>query len=288
MTPNEGRPAGPNYNLGPDELSTLEAELVDVVRLGAHSEGVTAVWLGPEHQYANIIRTHEARLFPEVHDSSSADEDRTLFLALVDTRPASSGVVHGATVCGAGARDEAYLAGADGTVGAAVSTGFITIDSLIDFGNFTAEEFASYYAARNIDLTHCLSVETNFRIGQPVPNVWGLSTSTIAYLMVFRFLVRIGARRDRAVVFADVNRASRVSLQSNGIIYTPLMGRTDLVTPEAALGRSSLPVALPVDDALHDLFLTMHADVPQLFLGSAAAFAAAGSQASGDTAEAPT
>lgn len=272
MTPNEGRPIGPNYDLGPDQLHGLEAELVDVARLGAGSAGVTAVWIGTEHRYANIIRTHEARLFPEVHDSSAVDEDKTLFLALVDTRPGSSGVVHGATVC-VGALDEGSVSDT------AVHTGFITIDNLIDFGNFSAYEFRRYYAARNIDLTNCLSVETNFRIGQRVPNVWGLSTSTIAYLIVFRFLVRSGARRHRSLVFADVNRASSISLQRNGIKYAPLMGRTDLVTPEAALGRSSLPVAFPVDDALHDVFLTMQADVSELFLGGAAAFAAAAGKA---------
>lgn len=280
MTPNDGQTAGPNYNLGPAELTALEAELVDVVRPGASGDGITAVWLGPKHPYANIIRTHEARLFPEVDGSSPGDENKTLFLALVDTRPGSGRVVHGATVCGAGALDEASVAGN------AVSTGFITIDSLIDFGNFSADEFERYYAARSIDLTHCLSVETNFRIGQKVPNIRGLSTSTIAYLMVFRFLIRCGAQRNRAMVFADVNPASRISLQRNGIIYAPLMGRTDLVTPEAALGRSSLPVALPVDDALHDVFLTMRADVPEVFLGVDAVLLASANEALLGSAEA--
>lgn len=261
MKPNQGLPIGPDYNLDPDALNGLEANLVDVVRRRTGIEGITAVWLGPEHQFANIIRTHEARLFPEVYDSSSADEKKTLFLALVDTRAGSSGVVHGTTVCGGGALNESSAAGAGG------NTGFITIDSLIDFGNFSADEFERYYAADNVDLAHCLSVETNFRIGKRVPNAWGLSTSTIAYLMVFRFLVHCGARRNQAVVFADVNRASRISLQRNGIRYAPLMGRTDLLTPEAALGRSSLPVSFPVDDALHDLFLKMRADVPEVFLG---------------------
>jgi len=54
-----------------------------------------------------------------------------------------------------------------------------------------------------------------------------------------------------------------------------LMGRTDLVTPEAALGRSSFPVTLPYDDALHDLFLAMRADVPEVFLGVDAVLEAA-------------
>ena len=256
-------PIGPRYDLDPDQFNALEAGLVDDVRGGANSEGITAVWLGPGHRYANIIRTQEARLFPEVHESSAADEDKTVFLALVDTRPGSSRVVHGATVCGAGALDE----GGSSAVAAAVSTGFITIDNLIDLGNFSAYEFESYYTSRNIDLTRCLSVETNFRIGQRVPHAWGLSTATIAYLMIFRFLVRCGAGRNRAVVFADVNRVSRISFQRTGIIYAPLMGRTDLVTPEAALGRSSFPVTLPIDDTFHELFLAMRADVPEVFLG---------------------
>jgi hypothetical protein len=271
--PNDGQSVGPNYNLGPAELNLLEAELVDGIRRGGRSEGITAVWLGPEHPYANIIRSHEARLFPEVHDSSSADENKTLFLALVDTRSESSGVVHGATVCGAAALDEGSAAGS------AVSTGFIVIDNLIDLGNFSVYDFECYYAERNIDLTHCLSVESNFRIGQRVPHAWGLSTSTIAYLMVFQFIVRCGARRNRAMVFADVNRASRMSLQRTGIVYSPLMGRTDLLTPEAALGRSSLPVALPVDDALHTLFLTMRADIPEVFLGVDAVLLATANEA---------
>jgi hypothetical protein len=268
VTPNGRASIAPKYDLDPDQFTALEEELVDDVRGGDCSAGITAVWLGPEHRYANIIRTQEARLFPEVHDSSAADENRTLFLALVDTRPGSSRVVHGATVCGAGALAEGSIEVS------AVSTGFITIDSLIELGNFSADEFESYYVSRNIDLTRCLSVETNFQIGQRVPNAWGLSTSTIAYLMFFRFLVRRGGRRNRALVFADVNRVSRISFQRTGIMYAPLMGRTDLVTPEAALGRSSFPVTLPIDDACHDLFLAMRADVPEVFLGVDAVLAA--------------
>jgi len=279
VTRNVRPPIGPRYDLDPDELNALETELVEAVKGGISSEGITAVWLGPRHRFANIIRTHEARFFPEVQDSSVADESMTLFLALVDTRPGSNGVVHGATVCVAGALDEGSVARS------AVGTGFITIDNLIDLGNFSAEEFGSYYASANIDLRYCLSVETNFRIGQRVPNVWGLSSSAIAYLMVFRFLVRCGARRNRAVVFADVNRVSRASFQRTGIMYAPLMGRTDLVTPEASLGRSSFPVTLPFDDACHDLFLTMRADVPEIFLGVDAALFAAVNEAVLDSAE---
>jgi len=62
-------------------------------------------------------------------------------------------------------------------------------------------------------------------------------------------------------------------------MYTPLMGRNDLVTPETALGRSSFPVTLPLDDACHDLFLTMRADVPAVFLGVDAVLAAAAAEA---------
>ena len=274
MTHNTVASIGPKYDLAPDELNVLEAELVDTVRGGANSEGITAVWLGPGHRYANIIRTQEARWFPEVHDSSVGDENKTLFLALVDTRPESSRVVHGATVCLAGAPDE----GGSSVVAAAVSTGFITIDNLIELGNFSTYEFESYYASRNIDLTRCLSVETNFRIGQRVPNAWGLSTPTIAYLMIFRFLVRCGAGRNRALIFADVNRVSRISFQRTGIMYAPLMGRTDLVTPEAALGRFSFPVTIPIDDAFHELFLSMRAEIPEVFLGAEAILAGAANQ----------
>jgi hypothetical protein len=279
VTPTARPPIGPKYDLDPDQLNALEAELVDAIRGGACSEGITAVWIGPEHRFANIIRTHEALPFPEAQDLSAADESKTLFLALVDTRPGSSRVVHGATVCGAGAPDEGSIAGS------AVSTGFITIDSLIELGNFSACEFESYYASGNIDLTRCLSVETNFRVGQRVPDAWGLSTSAIAYLMFFRFLVRSGARRNRALVFADVNSVSRLSFQRTGIMWAPLMGRTDLVSPEAALGRSSVPVTLPFDDACHDLFLTMRADVPEVFLGVDAVLASAANGAVLDAAE---
>lgn len=276
MTPGARPPIGPTYDLEPDQLNILEAELVDAIRGEADSEGITAVWLGPEHRYANIIRTHEARLFPEVHDSSAADESKTIFLALVDTRAGGCRVVHGATLCGARATlDEERIASPT------VSTGFITIDSLIELGNFTASEFERYYASGNIDLTRCGSVETNFRIGQRVSNAWGLSTSTLAYLMIFRFLVRRGALRNRALVFADVNRVSRISFQRAGIMYAPLMDRTDLVSPETALGRSSLPVTLPYDDALHDLFVMAGVDVPEVFLGVDAVLAAANVTVSG-------
>lgn len=264
MTARERASTSPSYNLDHAGLEALEAELVDVVRPGTSDEGIAAVWLGPDHPYANIVRTHEGRLFPEVRESSADDEGKTLFLALVDTRAGSSRVVHGATVCGAGPRDGGSVVTSD------MSTGFISIDNLIDLDNFSPYEFESYYTARNIDLIRCLSVETNFRIGHRVPDVCGVSTSSIAYLMVFRLLVRCGARPNRSLVFADVNRAARISLQRNGIMYEPLMGRTDLVSPEAALGRSSCPVALPADNALYDVFSTMRVEVPEVFFGAQA------------------
>jgi hypothetical protein len=63
VTPNGRASIAPKYDLDPDQFTALEKELVDDVRGGGCSAGITAVWLGPEHRYAKIFRTHDGMMF---------------------------------------------------------------------------------------------------------------------------------------------------------------------------------------------------------------------------------
>ncbi|MEK7153300.1 MAG: hypothetical protein AAB834_05100 [Patescibacteria group bacterium] len=245
----------PRYDLTPEELAVLEASLVDSVRERFPEEGVYAAIIEPNHEYANVVRAYEAKSFPEVSELEAEIEENTRFLALVDTRSDSSRVVHASTITGfkhaahKDAPDEIEARGSE-------STGFVVIDDLVSMGNFTPQEFRDFYAARGIDLDGCISLETNFRVGQRVPKFNGIDTVDLAYLTIFsQFLQNEPAPRlGEAVVFASINRASLVSFGRVGLKYLLLMDRNDLLTSEAAHGLQFTPVAIPYDADNQGLF----------------------------------
>jgi hypothetical protein len=259
-------PAQARYNLSPEELTTLEKELVGTVKEKHPEEGIVSVWISPKSKFANFVRCHEAGYFPEVEEVSAEDEKNTLFMALVDTRSDSNRVVHAATITGVNYKDndgEPIIG--DHELGDA-ETGFFTVDSLIEKGNFTSRQFYDYYAAEGLDLKKCLSVETNFRIGEKVENFHGFRTADIAYLMFFKMLERTHPTPGKSVIFATINKASIDSFRRIGLVCKPLMGREDMSTPESEAGRESLPVAIPYDAASQKLFNSINAPIAELFL----------------------
>lgn len=259
--------AGPRYDLSPEELSSLENELVGEVKERYPQEGVVTVWLSPKNKFSDFVRCHEAQYFPEVEEVSEEDEENTLFMALVDTRPSSNRVVHAATITGINYRNEDgrpvvgdHQPGSDG------ETGFFTVDNLIERGNFTAQEFYDYYAQKGLDIKKCISVETNFRIGEKAEKYHGLRTSDIAYLKFFKMLERTDPALGKSAVFATINKASMISFQRIGLACEPLMGREGMSTQESAEGRESLPVAIPYDEATQKLFNSMDVPAPEIFM----------------------
>jgi len=254
----------PRYDLSSSELAELEDALVANVKETYSEEGVVGVCINPDSKFANFVRTHEASYFPEVKEVSEQDEEHTLFLALVDTRPGANRIVHSATMTGV-----SY----DKETGQLIkrepeddTTGLYTIDSLIELGNFTAQDFYDYYAKKGIDTNKSIAVETNFRIGEKAEEFNGLKTADLVYHIFCDVLCELGGELNKAAVFATINKDSRDSFDRVGLNYELLMGRDDLKTEESELGIDSKPMTLIWDDKAYTIFRGMGVNIPQMFI----------------------
>lgn len=242
------------YDLSQEELSDLENDLVSEVKRRFPEEGVYAAWIEPDHRYANLIRSYEAQYFPEVQTLPDTNELNTLFFALVDTRGFANRIVHGATISKGQIESHGN------------STGFIGMDQLIEKDNFTAQEFKDYYVDRGIDVSKSISVETNFRVGEKTKPINGFTPAQYAYLSFFNRLEKKADDLRKAAIFSSINRASVLSFQRFGLDFEPLMGRTDLKTPEADLGLDYLPVVIPYTENNISLFRLMDKPLPEVEL----------------------
>ncbi len=256
----------PRYDLTPEELNELESEMVDLAKARYPAvEGFVSMWITPKNRLANFVRMNEAVHFPEVKDVSEEDEEHTLFFAVVDTRPTSNRVVHGATITGVSYKNEGEVI-VDGPEQDEKSTGMYTIDSLIELGNFSAQEFYDYYHEKGIDLRKSIAVETNFWIGDRVDSFNGMRPVDLAYLACFRMVDRRDPGVTKGAMFATINHASQQSFDRVGIVHEPIMGRSDLVTPESLLGKDSLPIFLPPNLTHRELFASMGDQLPEIFV----------------------
>ncbi len=260
---NEGTQVDIRYDLSDEELAALEQDLVSDVKEHFEEEGMYAAWIRPSHRYANIVRTNEAKYFPEVEDVSIAEENRTLLLALVDTRASANRVVHSATVSGI-SYDENIETVIDRPESKDDTTGFIVVDQLVDMGNFTRQEFFDYYAAQGIDTSKSIAVETNLRIGSKAERFNGLRTAQLAYIAIFERLNKRNPEMHKSAVFTTINRPSILSFKQFGLEYEPLMGRSDLTTPESELGEDFLPVAIPYNEHNLAVFKAAGEGLPEI------------------------
>lgn len=258
------QPLPARYDLTEEELRQLENQIADFVGEMVSEPGITALWIPPTHKFSNFLRTHEAHYFPEVAEVSEDDESNTVFLALVDTRNSSKKVVHGATVMYPEFMQKKTLELDKSDLYTDGTTGFYTIDSLIERGNFTAAEFIQYYDSQGIDIAKCLSVETNFRIGERPDNLNGLKPADVAYIALYNRLIKNNPALLGAAIFATINEKQVQSFERTGLKYEPIMGRTDLKTEESELGIESLPIALIYDQYSHDLMSELSKQVTHL------------------------
>ena len=261
-TNQEKQLAMPRYDLSPEELLSLEQEFVGEIKAINSEEGVTAAWIWPDHKYANVLRNHEAQLFPEVGDLSQDIEDRSLFFALVDTRDGTDRVVHASTVSGVLGRKagEPNPHDPDGPV----TSGFIVIDDLIEMGNFTVEDFWDYYNKMGVQLDGAISVETNFSVGERVDKFNGFKVADIAYLSLFKLALSRASQASEAAVFASINDDSIKSFGRVGLQVLPLMGRTDLVTSESEQGLDFKPVLILNTKENSLVFESIDTEVPEI------------------------
>ena len=151
----------PRYDLSDKELRDLEIQLVDHIREQHGTSEFSVAWVRPDTNLANFVRTQEAKRFPEVSQLVKADEDRSIFILVVDNRNKGI-IVHAASVCGIN-----FIANfnfSNDSLWGHSTTGFIFVDELIRLGNFTVKDFRDFYESRGIDLKTSISIETHFKI----------------------------------------------------------------------------------------------------------------------------
>jgi hypothetical protein len=243
-------PVLPNYDLSLEKLGELQDELVAVVKTQVMEPGIVSVVVKPEHKFANIIRNHEATFFPEVKEVTAEEEITTEFMALVDTRPGAQSVVHGATINRPTTKENVP------------ETGFYIIDALIEKGNFSKEQFYQYYQSQGVDVDNCVSVETNFIIGERAEKFKGFGTAMIVYLAIVQAYLEEQQTENIVGVFATLNGRQRSSFRQNGVEYELLMGEEEMETPEAEQGVETLPVFIPYSSQTESIFNSMGIKLP--------------------------
>ncbi len=236
-----------DYYLDDAEFTKLQNALVASTQDQSGQEGIHAVWIAQNHPYANVVRTLEAKQFPEIPEIMEPFEDQSVFLALTDTRPEQRRVVHAFRLSSIFLAGRTELPGGD-------TLGIAFIDDIVASGQgVDIEAFKTYYASEGIDLTKCVSVETNFRVGMKKVEVEsGLRVSDLGYIAVFQALEKLGLDKEDAVVFAHLNQPAIGSLGALGISYAPVMGRDDLKTPtvgENPFDEKYRPVVIPTSAA---------------------------------------
>ncbi len=225
-----------DYNLSAEVLTQIEHQMIRDARSVA-SEGVVIAWVDPTHSYSNFMRTKEAEHFPEVKETDIYYELNQVYLVIIDTRGEGS-VAHATTI-------NFYDASEDTEDDQAKQrTGFYTIDSLIEHGNFTREEFITHYVNKGIDLNTAISIETNFKINPDMPEYQELGSADLAYLGILQWLLRQNWDHETITLFATINEKQIRSLERVGIGTALLMDRSDFRTEEEELGKFSVPVTI--------------------------------------------
>jgi hypothetical protein len=217
--------SAPHYDLSPEELNTRQQEMVTTVK-EQYGETVAAVWMSSESPYADVVRTLEVDLFPEIPAIMKPYERECKFLALVDTRGEEpKGIVHAFRVSSPGLTAEERV----GTL-AEGKPNIAFIQDLVSGGEITEESLMAYYEEHGVDLDSCISVETNFRV-QRAERFNGLLTSDLGYLAIFTSMAGEVAEASRTGVFAHLNRPAILSLGRTGIEWESVVGDSELQTP---------------------------------------------------------
>ncbi len=221
----------PRHDLSELELQSVEQDLKEAVieKFGA-DEGVFAIWLGSSTHFANAVRTLEANQWPEMPEVMKEHENTSMFLAIFDTRNGIDNIVHAFRVSGAGFKDDNVTI-SDKTTDSD-STGIVLIDDVIKSGQgFTAEDFRGYCQDVGIDLSKCMSVETNFRVGKKAEKYNGLPLTQVGYIALFKLVESMDIKNGDAAIFASLNEVATISLGAIGAEFGFLAGRDDLRTP---------------------------------------------------------
>jgi hypothetical protein len=251
----------PEYFVDDETIARTEAELVAMVRQDVGRKAC-AVWLRGDTVAANVIRTLEAKQFPEVPELMRNDDDSVRFLAVVDARPsAGEGRIIRATRLSSplfndkpDERDPIH--------------DLAIIRGMVSSGQITEQEIVDYYQEHRFDLDDTVSVETNFRIGERAQRLRGIPMSQIAYSTIVKFAVRTTRPGALTTIVAHVNSATKASLSRLGIKHEAFAGRSDLRTPDELGGYDEKyePVVYTYEGRTKHAFqwLARYASIPEI------------------------
>lgn len=232
------------YNLNETARDELESNLVSLVEKSNPEAPMTAVWIAPDHPYADLVRTLETGPFPTITDFVSPQvEERSRFLAIVDTREQQKRVVHAARVSGVnlGNPSEAAHVNRDGTLG------LVMLDEIIQSPqHVSGEDIIDYYARQGIDIARCIGVDTNFRVGEKVDTgIDGIRVSDYSYIAFFKLVQSLGANIGESGVFAHINDGTIKSLNDINVEWEPLLGRSNIYSPSGNPAKPKDPDFIP-------------------------------------------
>lgn len=217
------------YDLAGEELARRRADLVREVLSGAPAAEAVVGWVPPDHPGADVVRTEEARVFPDIVGFMSDEvEARCRFLVVVD--PASeSGLTHAFRV-------SSLRYGPRGaTEGELI--GIPMVDEVIEANPpLTAAEVEDFHRARDIRLEYCIAVETNLRVTSEGSAPSGVRWSDYGYIALFQEAKGPPEVDGGRAVFAHLNAAARRSLDAVGAECQPFLGRPELRSPAAQEG----------------------------------------------------
>lgn len=263
----------PDYDISAEALADGQQQLVaKAYEQFGEREDLFAIWIRPSHPLANVVRTLEKQTFPEIEDVMDGYEDQSMFLAVVDTRDNANRIAHAFRISGASLDTSgSVVANAEFSEG---RTNIVLIDDIIQSEQgLSSQDFEDYYKNKGMDLSKCLSVETNWRVGEKSPKYNDLPLSQIGYLSLFKLIEARGVTDGEAAVFAHLNSDAIHSLQATGIEYEPIAGRADLKTPTVEPDGSRSfddhyqPVCIPATPTNLGVFEQLSAfAAPQMYL----------------------
>jgi len=247
-----GHDSAPDYYLSQEQFDTQQADLIAKVEAQQPEPGIYSAWLDPRHPDANLVRTLEAQIFPEIPEIMEPFEDQCVFLTLIDTRPDAKRIIHAFRLSWPGSDRNAHTGASIGP------EDIVLLKDIIDSDQgLSAEDLRAYYEAKGVDFAKSMSVETNFRVGEKVEPINGLPVAQLGYIAIFQGMNSQQDIADKAVIFAHLNRPAVASLGAVGIEYEPIAGRADLQTPtvgDEKFDNKYSPVCIPASAKNLEIF----------------------------------
>lgn len=249
VRPSDGMTPGFDpYHLTPEQVVEREAQFFDAIRESQGDQGdLYSVWLSPDSPHVDLVKTEEAKKFPEIPEIVASYEGLCLFLAIADMRDGRQELVHAFRFSGRSEGGSTEMA-TDVNGDQVQLTGMPFIDDIVLSGQgLDGAQFADFYAKNGTRLERSISVETNFRIKETEPYN-GLRISDVGYLALFNHVERGQLDEGELMIFAHLNTPAIKSLGGLGVEYEDIAGVPGLKTPtvgEVQFDDKYAPVAIP-------------------------------------------